>query len=92
MIVGEQIERLVRFVCQTSWDDVLKRCGAMLLVLLDTLGVILAGSEQPEVQQLRNRLIASGGQGATALARNFPPPTPDCSPVEWYRRTIDRAL
>jgi 2-methylcitrate dehydratase PrpD len=71
--VGEQIERLARFVCQTSWDDVpepVRRHAK--LVLLDTLGVILAGSEQPEVQQLRNRLIASGGQGATALARNFP--------------------
>ena len=74
--MGEQIERLARFVCQTSWDDVpepVRRHAK--LVLLDTLGVILAGSEQPEVQQLRNRLIASGGQGATALARNFPPPT-----------------
>ena len=77
MIVGEQIERLARFVCQTSWDDVpepVRRHAK--LVLLDTLGVILAGSEQPEVQQLRNRLIASGGQGATALARNFPPTDP----------------
>src|SRR5262245_19448212 len=63
-IVGEHIERLARFVCQTSWDDVpepVRRHAK--LVLLDTLGVILAGSEQPEVQQLRNRLIASGGQG-----------------------------
>jgi 2-methylcitrate dehydratase PrpD len=73
MIVGEQIERLVRFVCQTSWDDVPETVRRHAkLVLLDTLGVILAGSEQPEVQQLRNRLIASGGQGATVLARNFP--------------------
>lgn len=77
MIVGEQIEKLVRFVCQTSWDDVpdpVRRHAK--LVLLDTLGVILAGSEQPEVQQLRNRLIASGGQGATVLARNFPTTDP----------------
>jgi 2-methylcitrate dehydratase PrpD len=73
MIVGEQIERLVRFVSQTSWDDVPETVRRHAkLVLLDTLGVILAGSEQPEVQQLRNRLIASGGQGATVLARNFP--------------------
>jgi 2-methylcitrate dehydratase PrpD len=75
--VGEQIERLVRFVCQTSWDDVpepVRRHAK--LVLLDTLGVILAGSEQPEVQQLRNRLIASGGQGATALGRHCPSTDP----------------
>src|SRR6201999_2027041 len=38
-------------------------------VLLDTLGVILAGSERPEVQQLRTRL--SGGTGATVFARGW---------------------
>src|SRR5215475_5543250 len=77
MIVGEQIEELVRFVSQTSWDDVPETVRRHAkLVLLDTLGVILAGSEQPEVQQLRNRLIASGGQGATVLARNFPTTDP----------------
>ena len=75
--MGEQIERLVRFVSQTSWDDVPETVRRHAkLVLLDTLGVILAGSEQPEVQQLRNRLIASGGQGATVLARNFPTTDP----------------
>jgi 2-methylcitrate dehydratase PrpD len=77
MIVGEQIEKLVRFVSQTSWDDVPETVRRHAkLVLLDTLGVILAGSEQPEVQQLRNRLIASGGQGATVLARGCPPTDP----------------
>jgi 2-methylcitrate dehydratase PrpD len=77
MIVGEQIERLARFVCRTGWDDIpepVRRHAK--LVLLDTLGVILAGSEQPEVQQLRNRLIASGGRGATVWARNFPATDP----------------
>jgi 2-methylcitrate dehydratase PrpD len=77
MIVGEEIERLSRFVCRTSWDDIpepVRRHAK--LVLLDTLGVILAGSEQPEVQQLRNRLLASGGQGATVWARDFPATDP----------------
>jgi 2-methylcitrate dehydratase PrpD len=75
--VGEQIEKLVRFVTEISWDDVPETVRRHAkLVLLDTLGVILAGSEQPEVQQLRNRLIASGGQGATVLARGCPTTDP----------------
>jgi 2-methylcitrate dehydratase PrpD len=75
--VGEQIERLARFVTQTSWDDIPETVRRHAkLVLLDTLGVILAGSEQPEVQQLRNRLIAAGGHGATVLARGCPPTDP----------------
>jgi 2-methylcitrate dehydratase PrpD len=73
MIMGEEIERLVHFVTQTSWDDIPETVRRHAkLVLLDTLGVILAGSEQPEVMQLRNRLLASGGQGATVLARGCP--------------------
>jgi 2-methylcitrate dehydratase PrpD len=76
-IVGEQIERLVRFVTDTSWDNIPETVRRQAkLVLLDTLGVILAGSEQPEVQQLRNRLIAPGGQGATVLARGCPTTDP----------------
>jgi 2-methylcitrate dehydratase PrpD len=71
--VGEQIEKLVRFVTDTSWDDIPETVRRHAkLVLLDTIGVILAGSQQPEVQQLRNRLIAPGGQGATVLARGCP--------------------
>jgi len=68
MIVGEQIERLVRFVSQTSWDDVPETVRRHAkLVLLDTLGVILAGSEQPEVQAAAQSPDRSGGQGATVL-------------------------
>jgi 2-methylcitrate dehydratase PrpD len=75
--VGEQIEKLVRFVIETSWDNIPETVRRHAkLVLLDTLGVILAGSEQPEVQQLRNRLIASGGQGVTVLARGCPTTDP----------------
>jgi 2-methylcitrate dehydratase PrpD len=75
--VGEQIEKLARFVTETSWDDIpepVRRHAK--LVLLDTVGVILVGSEQPEVQQLRNRLIAAGGSGATVLARRCPTTDP----------------
>ena len=40
------------------------------LVLLDTLGVILAGAERPEVRRLREQL--GSGSGATVYARGFP--------------------
>ena len=39
------------------------------LVLLDTLGVILAGSERPEVSALRRRLGAAASSEATLYAR-----------------------
>ena len=42
------------------------------LVLLDTLGVILAGGERPEVAALRERLGAGAGTGATVYARGWP--------------------
>src|SRR5207245_3416504 len=42
------------------------------LVLLDTLGVILAGGERPEVRQLRDRLSGTAGTGATVFARGWP--------------------
>src|SRR5205085_10229865 len=62
--MGRQIEELAAFVARTRWEDVpeaVRRDAKM--TLLDTLGVILAGSERPEVQQLRERL--AGGTGAT---------------------------
>jgi len=46
------------------------------LVLLDTLGVILAGGERPEVRQLRDRLAANAGTGATVYARGWPTQDP----------------
>ncbi len=75
--MGEQIDKLARFVTETSWDDIPETVRRHAkLVLLDTLGVILVGSEQPEVQQLRNRLLAAGGSGATVLARRCPTTDP----------------
>ncbi|HXH08222.1 MAG TPA: MmgE/PrpD family protein [Alphaproteobacteria bacterium] len=75
--MGSQIERLAQFVAEVGWDDipVAVRQHARL-VLLDTLGVILAGSEQPEVQRLRRRLIATGGSGATVFSRGWPTTDP----------------
>ncbi len=71
--MGEQIERLTQFVAETQWDEIPEAVQQHAkLVLLDTLGVILAGAEQPEVHQLRQRLLATAGTGATVLARGWP--------------------
>ncbi|HSQ03667.1 MAG TPA: MmgE/PrpD family protein [Burkholderiales bacterium] len=71
--MGQQIEALAQFVATTQWDDVPKAVQQHAkLVLLDTLGVILAGSERPEVQALRHRLSVTAGSGATVYARGWP--------------------
>jgi hypothetical protein len=44
--------------------------------LLDTVGVILAGSVQPEVGGVRARLTATGGRGATIDAPGAPTSDP----------------
>jgi 2-methylcitrate dehydratase PrpD len=70
--MGQQIEELARFVAETQWDEIpepVRRHAK--LVLLDTLGVILAGSERPEVRQLRERLAVTAGSGATVIARGW---------------------
>ena len=75
--MGEQIDKLAQFVAETQWEaipDAVRQHAK--LVLLDTLGVILAGAEQPEVQQLRERLLATAGTGATVLARGWPTTDP----------------
>ena len=71
--MGRQIEELAQFVSQTRWEDIhdsVRRHAK--LVLLDTLGVILAGGERPEVRQLRERLADTAGSGATVLAQGWP--------------------
>jgi 2-methylcitrate dehydratase PrpD len=66
-----QIEDLAAFVATTTWDDVPVSVQQQTrLVLLDTLGVILAGAERPEVRRLREQL--GSGIGATVYARDFP--------------------
>jgi 2-methylcitrate dehydratase PrpD len=75
--MGAQIEQLSQFVAETMWDDIPEAVRQHAkLVLLDTLGVILAGSEQPEVRQLREQLRATGGAGTTVLARGWPASDP----------------
>src|SRR5262249_24670071 len=71
--MGREIEKLAEFVAHTRWQDVPEQVQRHTkLVLLDTLGVILAGAERPEVQQLRRRLAGAGGTGATVYARGWP--------------------
>ena len=75
--MGEQIERLAQFVAETPWEDIPDAVRQHAkLVLLDTLGVILVGAEQPEVRQLRAQLLATAGMGATVLARDWPSTDP----------------
>jgi 2-methylcitrate dehydratase PrpD len=71
--MGHEIERLAQFVAHTQWGDVAEPVQRHTkLVLLDTLGVILAGAERPEVRQLREGLAATAGTGATVYARGWP--------------------
>jgi 2-methylcitrate dehydratase PrpD len=69
--VARQIEELAAFVAATQWEDVPAPVQHHTrLVLLDTLGVILAGAERPEVRRLREQLGA--GSGATVYASGWP--------------------
>jgi 2-methylcitrate dehydratase PrpD len=75
--MGQQIEALARFVATTQWQDVPEAVQLHAkLVLLDTLGVILAGSERPEMRELRERLAGTAGSGATVYARGWPAQDP----------------
>ena len=71
--MGQAVETLSRFVAQTKWEDIPGEVQKHArIVLLDTLGVMLAGSVRPEVQTLRDRLTVTGTSGATLYARGWP--------------------
>jgi 2-methylcitrate dehydratase PrpD len=75
--MGRAIEGLARHVAKTPLAAIpaeVRRHAR--LVLLDTLGVILAGSRQPELRAWRARLGATAGQGATILAEGWPAAAP----------------
>src|SRR5919201_3266374 len=75
--MGEAIERLPHFIADTPWEAIPESVREYAkLVLLDTLGVILAGSIQPEVAAVRARLTATGGHGATIYAPGAPTSDP----------------
>ena len=55
--MSSSIEQLAQFVANTQWRDIPESVrDHSKRVLMDTLGVILAGSEQPEVRQLQKQL------------------------------------
>ena len=67
--MGRQVEALADFVARTRLEDIpdgVRRHAK--LVMLDTLGVMLAGSQRPEVRQLRAALLGTAGHGAAADA------------------------
>ncbi|MCA3073369.1 MAG: MmgE/PrpD family protein [bacterium] len=75
--MGRQVETLAGFVAGTRFEDIPERVRRHAkLVVLDTLGVMLAGSQRPEVRQLRTALLAAPGDGppgpSTAYAMGFP--------------------
>lgn len=71
--MGQQIEQLAQFAAHTQWDDIPQAVQRQAkLVFLDTLGVILAGSVQPEPRALRERLGSTSGTGATVFAKGWP--------------------
>jgi 2-methylcitrate dehydratase PrpD len=75
--MGQQIEALARFVAETRFEDIPEAVRAHgKMVLLDTLGVILAGSTRPEVAALRERLQPTAGTGATVYAKGWPAQDP----------------
>jgi 2-methylcitrate dehydratase PrpD len=77
MQMAEQIERLARFVAETTLEQVPKEVQRHAkLVVLDTIGVILAGASRPEVRGLRERLSATAGIGATVFAPGWPTSDP----------------
>ena len=75
--MGQPLEKLAQFVANTTWDELPERVRLHAkVVLLDTIGVILAGSARPEVRKLRDSLKASGGSGATVYAAGGPTSDP----------------
>ncbi len=71
--MSTDIDALTRFVAETRWEEIPDGVQTHAkLVFLDTLGVILAGSAQPEVQGIRETLCANSGTGATVYAHGWP--------------------
>ena len=71
--MGDQIEKLAQFIARTGWDDMPEAVHRRAkLVLLDTIGVTLAGAARPEVIGLRKQMLMGAGSGATILAAGLP--------------------
>src|SRR5262245_54003427 len=75
--MGRAIEELADFAANTAWEAIPAAVRKHAkLVLLDTLGVMLAGSVQHEVTGARARLTETGGRDATVYARGWPTTDP----------------
>lgn len=73
--MSREIECLAEFVASARWQGVPAPVRQQVkLVLRDTLGVILAGSQRPEVKALTLRLATGGA--ATVYARLMPAAEP----------------
>jgi MmgE/PrpD N-terminal domain len=73
MQMAQQIEKLARSVAETTLEQVPREVQRYAkLVVLDTIGVILAGASRPEVRGLRERLNATAWTGATVFAPGWP--------------------
>jgi len=71
--MAQQIEKLAHFVAETTLEQVPAEVQSYAkLVVLDTIGVVLAGAQRPEVRELRARLSATAGTGATVFAPGWP--------------------
>lgn len=70
--MGAPIERLAGFIARTTWSDVPHAVREHAkLVLLDTFGVMLAGTRRPEVAALISGLDGGNQGGATVFARGW---------------------
>ncbi len=68
------VDTLAAHVARTRWGDLPAPVQHQAhLVLLDTIGVMLAGSVQPEVAQLRRALLARGAANGEATLICTPP-------------------
>src|SRR2546427_1940463 len=75
--MGEAMEKLAHFIAETPWETIPSAVREHAKVVrLDTVGVILAGSVQAEVADVRTRLTATGGRGATVYAPGWPATDP----------------
>jgi len=71
--MAQEIETLAHFVAETTLEQVPEEVQRHAkLVVLDTIGVILAGASRPEVRRLRERLSATAGTGATVFSHGWP--------------------
>jgi 2-methylcitrate dehydratase PrpD len=89
--MGQQIENLAAFVATTQWEDVPATVRDYAkLVFLDTLGVILAGSDRPEVKGVRERLAATAGRSNYARGSASSPARRRCRCCRRFWRLASR--